>query len=179
MYAKFINNTEFENISRPNWFMDDGTPVTDEILKQEGILPIIDDYPEDVDPIAQIVNENAQSDWVINENNVTRTYSVTNLTIEEQRARYPRLGMVEFRRKLRSTKVVARKDLNGEDYLDGIFEEDILEKIDMIGDRELAAEARDYFLYAQYIERSNPWVDILGAMFDITPEEIDVLWLNE
>lgn len=97
-------------------------------------------------------------------------------TPEEIRANMPQLSMVDFRRKLRGIKVVERE---GETELDGIYEADILEKIDLIADKELAAEARDYFLYAQYIERINPWVDILGAMFDLSPEEIDNIWVNE
>lgn len=99
---------------------------------------------------------------------------IPELTIEEQRARYPRLSMVDFRKKLRSLKVIKRED---EEELDGIYEEDILEKISLIADKELQAEARDYFLYAQYIERTNPWIDILGAMFEISPEDIDKFWL--
>lgn len=99
-------------------------------------------------------------------------------TPEEIRAAMPQLVATEFRRKLRNIKVVPRTDTEGEEYLDGIYEEDILEVISQIADRALAAEARDYFLYAQYFERTNPWVDILGSMFGITPTEIDELWLN-
>lgn len=96
------------------------------------------------------------------------------LTPEQVRVNMPQLSMVDFRRKLRGIKVIQRE---GEAELDGIYEADILAKIDLIADKELAAEARDYFLYAQYIERINPWVEILGSMFDITPEEIDTFWM--
>lgn len=95
-------------------------------------------------------------------------------TPEELREQLPQLSMVDFRRKLRATKVIQREGL---DDLDGIFEEDILDKISLIADKDLAAEARDYFLYAQYIERINPWVDILGNMFGLTPEQIDEAWV--
>lgn len=96
------------------------------------------------------------------------------LTPEELRALMPRKTMVEFRIALRSVKVVPRE---GEAELDGIYETDILEKISLIADRALQAEARDYFLYAGYVDRSNPWVDILGAMFGLLPEKIDGAWV--
>lgn len=95
-------------------------------------------------------------------------------TPEELRAQMPRKSMVEFRVALRSVKVVQRE---GETELDGIYEADILEKISLIADRALQAEARDYFLYAGYIDRSNPWVDILGGIFGLSPEQIDTFWL--
>lgn len=178
MYAKFTDADAFEIISRPNWFMDDGSSVTDEFLAGEGILPIEDIVPE-YDPVTQLVTLQGKEDWVVTETEVLKTYLVTTLTIEEQRARYPRLGMVDFRSKLRGVKVVQRYYGDGSPWeeLDGIYEDDILEKIGMIADRELSAEARDYFLYAQYIERTNDWVDILGSMFDLTPLEIDAIWL--
>lgn len=81
-----------------------------------------------------------------------------------------KLSMVEFRRRLRSIRT--------ETIPEGIYEEDILDKIALIEDKEQRAEARDYFLYAQYIERTNPWIDNLGAMFNLTPEEIDGFWVS-
>lgn len=97
------------------------------------------------------------------------------LTPEELRAVMPRKSMVEFRASLRSIKVIPRE---GEAELDGIYEEGILAKIALIADRALQAEARDYFLYAEYIERTNPWVEILGAMFGLSPAQIDTEWMR-
>lgn len=97
------------------------------------------------------------------------------LTPEEYRAQMPRKSMVEFRAALRSVKVVQRE---GEAELDGIYESDILDKISLIADRSLQAEARDYFLYVDYIDRSNPWVDILGVMTGLSREEIDTAWVG-
>lgn len=74
---------------------------------------------------------------------------------------------------LRFIKVVER---DGETELDGIYEEDILEKINLIADRLLQAEDRDYFLYAGYIDRSNLWVDIWGTIIGLSPEKINTLW---
>lgn len=113
------------------------------------------------------------ADWEA-EGNMIEPYATPIFTPEELRAQMPRKSMVEFRVALRSVKVVQRE---GETELDGIYEADILEKISLIADRALQAEARDYFLYAGYIDRSNPWVDILGGMFGQSPKQIDTLWL--
>lgn len=156
MYAKFINDKEFEIIVRPNWFMDDGSPVTDEILKLEGILPIIDDYPEDVDPITQIVNENAQSQWIINEDNVTKTYTVTNLTIEEQRAIMPPIS----KRQLRLTLVRNGFSLSAlDDAIAGMGDEAVIEWQD-------ASEYR----------RLHPLLNQVAAHLSLTQEQVDAMW---
>lgn len=173
IYIKIENGILGDIIPRPKWFTDDGEPVSDEYLISEGIYPLFENYPE-YNHTTQIITQNDKTDWIIEEDKVLKTYTIKDLSIEEQRARYPRLSMVDFRKKLRSLKVIKRED---EEELDGIYEEDILEKISLIADKELQAEARDYFLYAQYIERTNPWIDILGAMFEISPEDIDKFWL--
>ncbi len=60
---------------------------------------------------------------------------------------------------------------------DGIYAEDIYAKIELIADRDLREEAKDFFDHGQYAERINPWVDIFGAMFGLPPDEIDALWI--
>jgi len=92
------------------------------------------------------------------------------LTPEELRAQMPNKSMVEFRAALRSIRTEAVPN--------GIYAADINAKIDEIIDLDLQEEARDYFNLGQYAERLNPWVDILGAMFGLSPQEIDVLWAS-
>lgn len=106
---------------------------------------------------------------------------VPELTLEELRQQMVQLSMVEFRKKLRNVKVIQRYNEAGNPIggPDGIYEEDILGVIGLIADKELQAEARDYFLYAQYISRANVWVDILGGMFGLTPQQIDILWMSD
>lgn len=90
-------------------------------------------------------------------------------TPEERRAAMPAKSMVELRAALRGVRTEAVPN--------GIYSEDIYAKIDLIADRDLREEARDFFDHGQYAERINPWVDFLGAMFGLSPDEIDVLWL--
>ena len=51
MYAKIING-KIESVSRkPNWRMDDGSPISDEELAKRGRLEeLIDELPEIVWP---------------------------------------------------------------------------------------------------------------------------------
>lgn len=125
------------------------------------------------------------SSVVFKDNSWTRVNVLAEIippTAEELRSQMPALAATEFRKKLRRLQVVERSyvDEGGETktYLDGIYEEDILEKIALISDKELAAEAKDYFLYAQYFERINPWVDFLGYFFGLSPERIDEEWVK-
>lgn len=89
--------------------------------------------------------------------------------LEQKRAGMPHKSMVEFRAALRAIRT--------ETVTDGIYADDIEAKIAVIADQGLQDEARDYFNLAQYMERVNPWVDLLGAMFGLSPEEIDTAWM--
>ncbi|MEL4069599.1 hypothetical protein WKW50_05565 [Ochrobactrum sp. GPK 3] len=89
-------------------------------------------------------------------------------TPDELRAAMPRKSSVEFRAALRKIRAAPVPE--------GIYADDILAKIALISDRDLKEEALDYFERGSYFERSNPWVDILGGMFGLTPEDIDTLW---
>lgn len=91
-------------------------------------------------------------------------------TPEQRRASMPAKSMVELRAALRAVRTEAVPE--------GIYSEDIYAKIDVIADRDLREEAKDFFDHGQYAERRNPWVDILGAMFGLSPDEIDTLWLS-
>lgn len=100
--------------------------------------------------------------------NVITPYSEPALTPEEKRERMPRKSSVEFRAALRKIRTASVPE--------GIYADDIRAKIALISDRDLQEEALDYFERGSYFERSNPWVDILGGMFGLTPEDIDTLW---
>ncbi|NKW09150.1 hypothetical protein HGG76_02575 [Ochrobactrum tritici] len=89
---------------------------------------------------------------------------------EQLRAEMPSKTSVEFRAALRRVRT--------ESVPEGIYAEDLIAKIELISDRDLREEALDYFERGSYFERTNPWVDILGAMFDLTPEDIDYWWMQ-
>lgn len=46
LYAKIQNNEIVRRAPRPDWFNDDGSPVSDARLAEDGWLPIIDERPE-------------------------------------------------------------------------------------------------------------------------------------
>lgn len=102
--------------------------------------------------------------------NVIDPYIAPEPTPEELRAQMLNKSMVEFRATLRSIRTEAVPN--------GIYAADIEAKISEIVDLDLQEEARDYFNLGQYAERLNPWIDILGAMFGLSPQEIDVLWTS-
>jgi hypothetical protein len=126
---------------------------------------ILDSYPEGTVEVP--LKPNADYDW---QNGEWVHVPPPDPTPEELRALMPNKSMVEFRAALRSIRTEAVPN--------GIYAADINAKISEIIDLDLQEEAQDYFNLGQYAERLNPWVDILGAMFALSPEEIDFLWAS-
>lgn len=63
----YIYETEFNTldlVSRPNWFYDDGSPVTDEDLKKEGYFPVVDAYPHEIDYRIWLVEILPKEEWI-------------------------------------------------------------------------------------------------------------------
>lgn len=85
------------------------------------------------------------------------------LTPEELRAQMPRLSPVEFRNLLDSI---------------GIDEEAVDLIIEGIEDVEVRKQAKRYWNYATFFERANPFIDNIGYLLVLTPEEIDEAWVD-
>jgi len=82
MYARVIDNQITEIVSPCDWLMDDGQPVTEEwLFEKENLYKIIENLPI-VDDFYQYVEENPINEWIINDNNVEKTYEVFNISIE-------------------------------------------------------------------------------------------------
>lgn len=87
----------------------------------------------------------------------------------ERRALMPVIYPTDFARLL--------KGLRTANYPDGVLPSDVEAIIDAIPDKATRELARWDFNRATKFERINPWIDIIGAMFPMSPEEMDVAWM--
>lgn len=83
-YAKIVSDVIEKLITRPLWLQDSGEPVTDDILKGHGILPVVYINPE-YDPTLQRLTVKNQSEWTIEPTRVVATYTVVDIPLEELR----------------------------------------------------------------------------------------------
>lgn len=107
-YAKIINNQIEKVSSRPVWLNENGEPVTDSVLIQGGYLPVIDNKP-DFDEKREIITQNSQDQWIINNNNVEITYTISSKSIDQQKNE--KIG--EARKKFNETLKSGFTDSNG------------------------------------------------------------------
>ena len=85
MYVKLKNGKPNETLSRPNWFHEDGSPVTDNALfKEDAIYPVID-TPPTFNEYTQTSTQKPLPDWTVNTDNVEIAYEITDMTIEESK----------------------------------------------------------------------------------------------
>lgn len=86
MYAKVENSAVTETKRRPTWIdAATGNELTDsELIARGGLYPVTDNAPA-FDSETQNIVANPQSDWVIHETFVEKTYTVTNKTVSEQK----------------------------------------------------------------------------------------------
>lgn len=83
MYALVENNVAIEAKSKPNWFHDDGSPVTDSFLvEQENIYPIVYNPPT-IDKTRQKLIIRPMIEWSVKDTYVEATYRVENKTLVE------------------------------------------------------------------------------------------------
>lgn len=69
------------------------------------------------------------------------------------------------------------KGLVTANYPNGVLPSDVEAIIAAIPDQATRELARWDFNRAGKFERSNAWIDIIGAQFPMTPEEMDVAWM--
>jgi hypothetical protein len=98
-YAKIIDGVVVSVGARPNWRTDEGEPVTDARLAEDGYLPVVDVPPEyDADAGLQI--EAPFADWAVGETSVEAAYVVESFSPEVARANRAARVVVERARRL-------------------------------------------------------------------------------
>jgi len=82
MYA-LVKNNEIKNVlSRPNWVDDNGDPVSDSFLVASGYYPVRDN-PPDYNSDTEKLELNSRNGWIIQQDHVEKTYTVTEKTQSE------------------------------------------------------------------------------------------------
>lgn len=94
------------------------------------------------------------TEWVFNE---------PILTPEEKRAQFPNLTPVQFRNALVDN---------------GIMPDQVTEKIMTIPFDIEREKALNSWNYPTMFIRNDPYIDMISAMFDLTPEQVDVMWMD-
>ena len=84
-YALVVDGEIARTGSRPNWWNDDGSPVSDARLAQDGWLPI-HDTPPLYDPAKQTLAQNPPAEWNILGDRVEATWTITDFTFAELKA---------------------------------------------------------------------------------------------
>ena len=82
----YVHETEFgtkELTRRPKWFHDDGVPVSDEFLSDEGYFPVDAAFPFDKDRRIWDVLEKPIDQWEKAKGKYTKTYTVTKKDVNE------------------------------------------------------------------------------------------------
>jgi len=85
MYAQVENDVVVRVGLRPDWRTDDGSPVSDERLAQDGWLPIVREQPQ-YDPIQQTAAEDPMAAWEVHEDRVVVTWTIADMTLAERKA---------------------------------------------------------------------------------------------
>lgn len=83
-YAKIQDDKIVKTGQRPRWFADDGKPVTDEVLRQHGWLPVHYETPE-YDVALQRVSLKHQREWAIETKRVVAAYEIREIPIDQMR----------------------------------------------------------------------------------------------
>jgi len=89
MFARVINGEITEIVSRPNWFMDNGEPVSDEwLLENENLRRVLEGEIPNINYETQY-HEVADTDsWSIQDTTVTKVYNIFNKPFEEIKSQY-------------------------------------------------------------------------------------------
>ena len=118
---------------------------------------MIEDYPSGTFQVP--LRPSADYDW---QNDMWVYISPPEPTQEELRAAMPAKTLREFR-----------------DFLAdmGIFSQMVTAKIEEIPFEVERQKAINAWEVSTYINRTDPYVDMIGAMFDKTPQEIDKAWV--
>ena len=93
MWAKVENGSIVASRgTRPNWLNDQGQPVSDAVLKQEGWLPVENETKPTIDEFSQRLTIQPVNQATIETNRVVRSYVVNDITLEELKSRYKQVA---------------------------------------------------------------------------------------
>jgi len=175
MWAKIEGGAIVKTGQRPKWLYDDGTPVDDARLIEDGWVPIIDQRP-DVDRRRTRLTRKPQDQWEVGTEAVTVAWDITHLTdaevvqIERQRANLPKaefcLGLVGLGILSTDDAVSAAKG-NWPDAMSGFLE--YLKP-------EQAADVQIEWAARVSIDRMNVFVLTLASWANIPDETVDTLF---
>ena len=84
-YAHVVDGQIVATGGRPNWWYDDGSPVSDERLAQDGWLPIMREEPQ-YDPLRQTAAEDPMAAWEVHADRVLVTWTVSDMALSERKA---------------------------------------------------------------------------------------------
>jgi len=83
MYVKVINGAVDSIVAKPNYFNNNGDPISDEVLiNLESVYPVIPNPPI-IDEYYQYNITNDITSWAVNANNVTQTFTTINKPISD------------------------------------------------------------------------------------------------
>ncbi|MEP1930758.1 MAG: hypothetical protein ABJJ37_05740 [Roseibium sp.] len=81
-YSMYFDQAKATTCSRPNWFDDEGQPISDAVLRANGIYPV-QQVPAPIDPLLQSAVWDEPSTWVLVDGVYQRTQTVTDKTLLE------------------------------------------------------------------------------------------------
>lgn len=92
MYVKVTNGIVTKEVEKPNWFMDNGDPVTDEyLIENEGIYPCVDIPPviNDLGDLSiEVLYLKPMMFWTVNETNVEKEYEILYNDLEQMKIKF-------------------------------------------------------------------------------------------
>lgn len=85
MYAEISEGVVARTRPRPDWYEDNGVPVSDELLAQQGILPVVQTSPaHDEQRYALVVR--APEEWMVGLTSAQVTWNIVERRIEDRKA---------------------------------------------------------------------------------------------
>lgn len=91
IYVKVEDSTPLRIVSKPDWFDDEGEPISDQwLIENESIYPVAENInrPPLNNPLYEQVIVNNISDWALTPNNVIMTYTLSTKSLEEFKDEY-------------------------------------------------------------------------------------------
>jgi len=156
MYGKVENDAVVRTGLRPDWRNDDGSPVADERLAQDGWLPIVREPPEHDDTTHMAV-ERAMEHWSIEPTRIVVTYDVEPLPPPSVPAS---VSMRQVRLALLGAGLLSSVNA----AIEGLEEPH-------------RSAALIEWEYATELRRDHPLVATLAAELDLTEGQVDDLFL--
>lgn len=156
MYAEVKDGAIARIGLRPKWTYDDGSPVDDDRLAQDGWLPILSEEPTH-DSTTHAAIEKPSSEWLIEPSRVVVTWDIEPLPPP------PVPAVVSMRQ--------ARLALLGAGLLSQVG--NVIDGLEEPG----RSAARIEWEYATELRRGHPLVAALGNALELTEQQVDDLFL--